>query len=388
MIPRERFGLPQVLALLLLAAYLAQALWVVAQRPLERAEVLFARAGLEHFHGRVVQVPAMPVPAALAAIPFLLSGRDPEALDPDLAKWTLRLPFVAFGWLLGASIWYVARRLYGNAGGYLALALFCFSSFAYFVMPGPVIAGALGTFGTVFVAIAAAHTLYAPPRAGGTLGFLLEVRHRWRRVLLLGTSIALALGSGDSSLLVLVIALALMLYLVPERASAAAGIFLAACVVAGLTLLAVHGFRPGLVAEAVWRAQILTAGPGSSGADMLRGYWTGILRSANLALPAMALAALATYCALRKARYFGNTAPLVMIVLLVVLGMFTSSDVFLGPFGMRSLPFVFVFIGGTFADLMEGRRRRAVGVATAVLFVAYAAESLTALTRLQASLLR
>ena len=387
MIPRERFGRPQVLALLLLGAYLAQALWVVERRPLERAEVLVAYAGLEQFRGHVVQVPAMPLPAALAALPFLVSGRDPESLQPELAKWALRLPFVAFGWLLGASIWYVARRLYGNAGGYLALALFCFSSFAYFVMPGPVITGALGTFGTVFVAIAAAHTLYAPPRAGGTLGFLLEVRHRWRRVLLLGTSIALAAGSGYSSLILLAIALALMIYLVPERAPAAAGIFLAGCVVAGVTLLAAHGFHPGLAAEAVGRMQNFS-GAGSSSGDILQGYWAGIERSANLPLMAMAVFALVTYCGLRKARYFGNTAPLVVIVLLVGLGLFTSSDVFLGPFGVRSLPFVFVFIGGTFADLVETRRRRLVLLGTALLFVAYAAESLTAMTRLQATLLR
>jgi hypothetical protein len=103
---------------------------------------------------------------------------------------------------------------------------------------------------------------------------------------------------------------------------------------------------------------------------------------------AMAVFALATYCGLRKARYFGNTAPLVMIVLLVALGLFTSADVFLGPFGVRSLPFVFVFIGGTFADLVETRRRRLVLLGTAILLVAYAAESLTAMTRLQATLLR
>jgi hypothetical protein len=55
---------------------------------------------------------------------------------------------------------------------------------------------------------------------------------------------------------------------------------------------------------------------------------------------------------------------------------------------VRSLPFVFVFIGGIFADLVETRRRRLVLLGTAILFVAYAAESLTAMTRLQATLLR
>ena len=29
--------------------------------------------------------------------------------------------------MLGASLWYVARRLYGNFGGFIALALYTFS---------------------------------------------------------------------------------------------------------------------------------------------------------------------------------------------------------------------------------------------------------------------
>ena len=41
--------------------------------------------------------------------------------------WVTRVPFVLFGVLLGASLWYVARRLYGNGGGYVALALYCFT---------------------------------------------------------------------------------------------------------------------------------------------------------------------------------------------------------------------------------------------------------------------
>ena len=39
----------------------------------------------------------------------------------------LRLPFLFAGVLLGGCIWWVTRRLYGNLGGYTALALYCFS---------------------------------------------------------------------------------------------------------------------------------------------------------------------------------------------------------------------------------------------------------------------
>ena len=41
--------------------------------------------------------------------------------------WLARVPHLAFGLLLGASLWYVARRLYGNEGGFVALTLYCFS---------------------------------------------------------------------------------------------------------------------------------------------------------------------------------------------------------------------------------------------------------------------
>ena len=47
----------------------------------------------------------------------------PESLQPLLAA----TPYLFFGVMLGASLWYVARRLYGNPGGYIALALYCFS---------------------------------------------------------------------------------------------------------------------------------------------------------------------------------------------------------------------------------------------------------------------
>ena len=41
--------------------------------------------------------------------------------------WLAAFPYLIFGLLLGGSLWYVARRLFGNAGGYVALALYCFS---------------------------------------------------------------------------------------------------------------------------------------------------------------------------------------------------------------------------------------------------------------------
>jgi len=173
----QRFGWPQVFALLLLSAFVLQALWVIHHTPLRWAEVAYAQAGLDQLAGKVLprDTGAQPVPAVVAAAPFVVANRMVASLSPDGLKWLLRLPFVAIGWLLGASIWYVARRLYGNAGGYIALALYCFSPAVSFPWPGPLLTGSLGIFGTIFVAIAAAHTLYAP--AGAAIS---ELRSRWR----------------------------------------------------------------------------------------------------------------------------------------------------------------------------------------------------------------
>ena len=54
------------------------------------------------------------------------SVRVSERQFPQLHRLAAA-PYLVFGLLLGASLWYVSRRLFGNAGGYVALALYCFS---------------------------------------------------------------------------------------------------------------------------------------------------------------------------------------------------------------------------------------------------------------------
>ena len=60
----------------------------------------------------------------IASAPSTFSTLSP---DSRLWIWLTRAPYILFGTLLGASLWYVSRRLYGNAGGYIALGLYCFS---------------------------------------------------------------------------------------------------------------------------------------------------------------------------------------------------------------------------------------------------------------------
>src|SRR2546430_10685729 len=161
--------------------------------------------------------------------------------DSVLWMWLTRGPFVLLGTLLGASLWYVSRRLYGNAGGYVALALYCSSpavirGSALWVAQ-PDVAGAWGTFGAVFTAIAVSHTLYAPREV---------VLWNWRRIVLLGVSLTLAIGSQFGLAIVIPVLLAFMLYAAPERKGAAIVILAAACLIALLLLFASYFFHPAL----------------------------------------------------------------------------------------------------------------------------------------------
>ncbi len=300
-------------------------------------------------------------------------------------KWLLRLPFVGIGWLVGASIWYVARRLYGNAGGYIALTLYCFSPAVFFPWPGPLLTGSLGIFGTVFVAIAAAHTLYAP--AGAAIS---ELRSRQRRIILLGLAIVLAVGSGYWAISLVLLGLGFMLYLVPERRLASLGVVLSSCVVASLLLLACFGFHGRALIAALTQTHFLPTHPfhrGIIAGEVLRAYLTGIRHGENLILLVLTGIALVAYFSWDRCRYFGNTAPLLSLLVLTALGLGAFADVFVGPFPLRATPFLYVFLGGVFADLLESRWRNAFGILLLGLLVVYATLSVLAVARLRASVL-
>jgi hypothetical protein len=62
--------------------------------------------------------------------------------------------------------------------------------------------------------------------------------------------------------------------------------------------------------------------------------------------------ALITYFGWKRTRYFGNTAPLLIAALLVVLTLGAPNFPGRG-FHLTVLVFLFVFVSGVFADLME-----------------------------------
>jgi hypothetical protein len=71
-----------------------------------------------------------------------------------------------------------------------------------------------------------------------------------------------------------------------------------------------------------------------------------------IALPA----ALLGYIAWPRTRYFGNTAPLLVALLFLLLGLGTPHYPGFG-FELMAVPFLFVFVAGVVADLLESGQR-------------------------------
>jgi len=290
-----------------------------------------------------------------------------------------RAPHVLFGLLLGASLWYVARRLYGNEGGYIALTLYCFSpgiiraTSLWFAEPE--MGAAWGAFGTIFTGIAVAHTLYAPREV---------IVWNWRRTLLLGISIALAVGSQFSLIVLVPLALIFMLYLAPTRRGAAVIIWSAACVIAVLILFASYFFQPAAFWDALRHATWLGITPQTFATA---GAYQESLAVLGQNSPALVLAlpvTLLAYLLWPRARYFGNTAPLLVGLLCLLLGFASPHYQGLG-FQLVAVPFLFVFIAGICADLLETKHRTIVMASVCGLLLAYSTWSLVELARVAAA---
>ena len=401
---RERFGRPQILAGFLLLAFLAQCGWLLVRgtqpAEIDSSELFRVVEGLEQWTGQsIAGTPSVermeagtPTPPEiehnygydanhsplwylLASLPLLGWTGTAEAGSFHYWGWLARVPYLIFGLLLGASLWYVARRLYGNAGGFIALTLYCFSpvvlrSSTLYSVP-PEMGAAWGAFGTIFTAIAVAHTLYAPREV---------VIWNWRRILLLGLSLALAIGSQFSLIVLLPIALAFMSYLAPTRRRAAVAIWLAACGVAFFLLMASYLFRPAVFWQDMGHAAFLGI---TWKAFLVLTTYTRIPVQLGQSGPVLLVAvpvALVTYFAWRRPRYFGNTAPLMIAALFLLLSLGTPYYPGLG-FQLMAAPFWFVFVAGIAADLLETGHRELVRASVWGLLAANALWNLAELAR-------
>jgi hypothetical protein len=176
------------------------------------------------------------------------------------------------------------------------------------------------------------------------------------------------------------LALALMLYLAPTRRGAVLIIWTAACVVALAILFAAYFFSPSAFAEGFRHAAWLGVTWQAFG---MPGAYRELLVELGQGSPALVLAlpvALLTYILWPRARYFGNTAPLLVAVLCLISGLATPHYQGLG-FQLIALPFLFVFVAGICADLLESKQRSLVKAGIFGLLVAYAVWSLSELAR-------
>jgi len=392
----QRFGRPQIFAAALLLVFVGECAWLVAHEyPNATGQDELARIeeGLAQWHGMgIAGTPSIRTPLGAAAGTSELYDTHHSPLWSLIAAaplvifhvpadslrwlWLTRVPYILIGTLLGASVWYVARRLYGNAGGYIALTLYCFSpavirSCTLWVAE-PDVAGAWGTFGAVFTAIAVSHTLYAPREV---------VLWNWRRIVLLGVSLTLAVGSQFGFAVVIPVLLAFMLYLAPDRKRAAITILAAACCIAAFLLFASYFFHPTLFGGALKHARFLDT---NWHAVAMPGAYKQLLKEVAGSGPVLILlfpAALVVFVAWPRTRYFGNAAPLIMALLFLlqrVLSPHSSGSVF----GLTAVIFTFVFISGIVADLLEAKSLESVSAVLVGLVAANALWDLVGLARI------
>jgi hypothetical protein len=386
---RERFGRPQFLAGLLLLCFLGQALWLLhaelrAAREPDPPEAIRIGEGWKQLHGRgVASAPysnpdaniavtldsfdteQSPLLSVLSAAPLLVWPRNFDRDSAAYWRWLPRIPFLASGVFLGASLWYVARRLCGNTGGFIALTFYCFSPSIIQASAvwhtEPEIVAAWGAFGAIFTAIAVAHTLYAPREV---------VLWNWRRIVLLGVALAIAVGSQFSLIVLAPMTLGFLRYVAPVRRQAGLVIWTAACVVGIALLFAMYFLHPHAFAESMRHAVFWGA---TWRGFTVPGVYKQIAAQIWRASPAAALwlpVALVTYAAWPRTRYFGNTAPLLVAVLFLILGM-AHPHVAGAGFLLAAIPFLFIFVSGVLADLLETRHRPLVMACVVGMMAAY-----------------
>ena len=396
---RFRLNHPQRVAGLLLSFFLAQCFWGIDHHTLTDTDYRYAECGREmwerplpftraatrfgitgyytscgNLHDGILAYRAAGLPLAVAAR-LVTDPATNQATGPGASAsiWELRheigsirflllAPFALAGLALGGCLWWVTRRLFGDRGGYFALTLYAVSPpvLDASTHPNNEILAALGLFALVYTAIGVSHAMQGPIK-------------KWRpRILLLTLIFGFTAAAHLSAMLVgLALAAILMAYLAEDRRSYLPILLFIWTLGAGLLLLAAYGFHADAYsyvfrsgAARVWfslaDARLFLATP----------------RNAGLSLAAAA--ALALWLTNRRSRYFGNTVPLGITVLLFTL---VTTGVQSRPW-LWAIPFLLVFLAGVFADAFETRQRRLFFALAGILLAAQAALTLTSLSQI------
>jgi hypothetical protein len=273
--------------------------------------------------------------------------------------YLIHVPFILFAVWLGGGLWWVARRLFGNEGGFFSLALYCFcpAVVRLAVTPNHDVLAMWGLYGLVYTAIGVAHAMQGP-------------RRKWRpRIALLTVALGLTAAAHIlAALLGFTAALLFMLYLAETRRSYIMQILLLSALGALAILFAFYGFHLAAF------SYVFTGGSAR--------LWFSLaaarsFASSSLNIPILiaTAVALALYLSTRRSRYFGNTAPLLMLLTLTPL---ITTQTVTAPW-LWALPFLFTFVGGVFADALETRYRKLFLTLTGAILAAQAMQCLIAL---------
>lgn len=368
---RFRFNKPQRIAAVLLLLFLGQGLWLTSRQTLSDRDYQYARCGREmwerpsplagyftscgNIHDGVLAYRAagLPLTLNLLAERGLDHFRKPEdrvvQTTGEVSSWEmrhqlthvlllLRMPFLLAGCALGGGLWWVTRRLYGNLGGYTALALYCFSPtiIKACIAPNPEVLTAVGVYGAVYTCIGVAHAMQGP-------------RRKWRpRIALLTIALGIAAASHIAALPVAaLLGLVLMLWVAQGRRSQVLPVVLLASVGALILVFACYGFSPDAF------SYLFRSASGFLWFSLdPAGRFFSTLGNAGITVAAASAALL--YLGLGRSRYFGNTAPLLCALVLLSLVM-TGAP---GSPWLWALPFLLTFVGGVFADAYESPRGR------------------------------
>jgi len=368
---RFHFNKPQRIAAVLLLLFLAQGLWLTSRQTLSDRDYQYARCGREmwerpsplagyftscgNIHDGILayRFAGLPLTLNLVAERGLDRFRKPEdrvvQTGGEVSSWELRhqlthvllllrLPFLLAGCALGAGLWWVTRRLYGNLGGYTALALYCFSPamIKACIAPNPDVLAAVAVYGAVYTCIGVAHAMQGP-------------RRKWRpRIVLLTVVLGAAAASHIAALPVAaLLGLALMLWVAEGRRSQVLPVMLLASAGALFIVFACYGFSPDAFSYLFRSA----SGFLWFSLDPVRRFFSTL---GNAGVTVAAASAALLYLGLGRARYFGNTAPLLCALVLLPL-VLTGVP---GSPWLWALPFLLTFVGGVFADAYESPRGR------------------------------
>jgi hypothetical protein len=370
-IRRFQFNLPQRIAAGMLALFLIQGFWLTEHQTLTDADYQYARCGREtwerpsalagyyttcgNIHDGILgyRLAGLPLTLNLLAERGLDVFRKPEdrviQTGGEVSTWELRhqlthvllllrLPFLLAGCMLGAGLWWVTRRLYGNLGGYTALALYCFSPAVLraCVAPNAEMLAALGVYGGVYTCIGVAHAMQGP-------------RRKWRpRIVLLTAAFGLAAAAHIAALpVVALLGLATMMWVAEGRRSQVLPVVLVAAAGALVFVFACYGFSPDAFSY-VFRS---AAGFLWVSLEPAERFLSAL---GNSGITLAFAAAMVLYLGVRRSRYFGNSAPLFCALVLMAL---VTTGVPGSPW-LWALPFLLTFVGGVFADAYEGPRGR------------------------------